>query len=81
MAGLTGPRPNRCQSRHAAETTAVTELTGRGQPQHGTAEVIVLGEIAIDRNTVDFVVADDGLNELITAMWNVELCFRTSSTC
>src|SRR5499427_10777047 len=43
----------------------------RGQPQHGTAEIVVLGEIAIDCNTVDLVVADDRLNELITTMRNV----------
>src|SRR5258706_13442422 len=48
----------------------VSRLT-RGQPQHGAAEVIVLGEVAIDCNTVDLVVADDRLNELITAMRNV----------
>ena len=45
--------------------------SARGQPQHGAAEVVALGEIAIDGNTVDFVVADDRLNELITAMRNV----------
>src|SRR5262245_40295985 len=39
-------------------------LTGRRQPQHGTAEVVVLGKIAIDRNTIDLVVANDRLNEL-----------------
>jgi DNA-binding CsgD family transcriptional regulator len=43
----------------------------RGQPQHGAAEVVILGEVAIDCNTVDLVVADDRLNELITAMRNV----------
>ena len=43
----------------------------RRQPLHGAAEVVVLGEIAIDCNTVDFVVADDRLNEVITAMRNV----------
>jgi hypothetical protein len=45
--------------------------SARGQPQHGAAEVVALGEIAIDGNTVDLVVADDRLNELITPMRNV----------
>src|SRR5258708_1619907 len=48
----------------------VIRLT-RGQPQHGAAEIVVLGEVAIDCNTVDLVIADDCLNELITAMRNV----------
>jgi hypothetical protein len=43
----------------------------RGQPQHGSTEVVVLGKIAIDCNIVDHIVADDRLNELITAMRDV----------
>jgi hypothetical protein len=50
---------------------AAHALTRRRQPQHRTAEAVVLGKIAINRNTVDLVVADDRLNELITAMGNV----------
>jgi hypothetical protein len=51
--------------------SAAAGRSARGQPQHGAAEVVILGEIAIDGNTVDLVVADDGLNEQITAMPNV----------
>jgi hypothetical protein len=55
----------------AGPTWSRMTLTGRRQPLHGTAEAVVLGEITIDRYTVDLVVADDRLNELITAMRNV----------
>jgi hypothetical protein len=58
-------------------------LTRRGQPQHGTAEAVVLGKIAINRNAVNLVVADDRLNELITAIRRVpetirQLCYPTT---
>ena len=52
----------------------------RGQPPHRAAKVVVLGEVAVDCNTVDLVVADDRLNELITAMECREPCFLTSSS-
>jgi hypothetical protein len=42
-----------------------------GQPEHRATELVVLGEIAINCNTIDLVVADDRLNELIAAMRNV----------
>jgi hypothetical protein len=58
------------RSEDAASRSRVSRST-RGQPQDGAAEVVVLGEIAIDCNTVDLVVADDRLNELITAVRNV----------
>src|SRR6266516_6809595 len=59
-----------CGRRRSARNSRVSRST-HGQPQHGAAEVIVLGEIAIDCNTVDLVVADDRLTELITSMRNV----------